>query len=419
MGKRVTGDAGEQKGQPGKPRRVGRQSNRWRRWAQVFGEVMFIMGIAGSLAAVAATPPEAGYFPPGTPASRGAANIILVYTGYYSSGAGDWDVASALPYVAYGTPKVDENGQRLLQMDWKDWFFDTYLFLGLQAPSGRAFDSPARATPARMEDWQWYIDHLFADGMQLDAFDQAVALAKERGLGPADYRGKVIIMIPNPITTQRDFGDVDGDGVSEDFTVIRQSSAQAIAARTRAVQWYVRQVLARWQAKKYQNLELIGFYWVEEEVHMGVSSEGSTLRAVHDQLAADGYLLFWIPWFNAPGVQNWQRWGFDVAIHQPNYMFNTSTPKSRLEEAAAISRAKGMGVEIEADSSILSSESGRQRYLDYLRAGVQFGYMNGALKAYYQDAKALLYAFGSVDPEVRRMYDATYEFVKGRFVDEQ
>ncbi|MBE3576334.1 MAG: DUF4855 domain-containing protein [Limnochordales bacterium] len=370
--------------------------------------------VSGTVRAAEATWATAGYFPPGTEASRGASNIILIYTGYYASGAGDWDLISALPYVAYGKMTPGEPGS-LPKIEWVDWFFDTYLFLGLQAPSGRAFDSPLRAAPARMEDWQWYIDHLFEEGAQLGAFDEAVAFAKQKGLGPEDYRGKVIIMIPNPITSQRDFGDVDGDGKSENFSTIGQTSKQASEARIKAVRWYVNQVLERWQARNYQNLELIGFYWVEEQVHTSALSETPTLRTVADDLHQQGYLLFWIPWFNAPGARNWKQYGFDVVIHQPNYMFNTKIPRDRLKEAADIARAYGMGVEIEADSTILKSESGRERYLDYLRAGVEYGYMQGAIKAYYQDARALQEAFFSWSPEVRRMYDATYEFVKGKF----
>ncbi|HHV56081.1 MAG TPA: DUF4855 domain-containing protein [Firmicutes bacterium] len=372
------------------------------------------LNVAGTARAAETVSGGSGYFPPGTDASRGASNIILVYTGYYASGAGNWDMITALPYVAYGKMTPREPGQ-LPKIEWVDWFFDTYLFLGLQAPSGRAFDSPARSAPARMEDWQWYIDHLFEEGAQLDAFEAAVAFAKERGLGPADYRGKVIIMIPNPITSQRDFGDVDGDGKSESFATIGQTSKQASEARIKAVRWYVNQVLERWKAKQYQNLELIGFYWVEEQVHTSALSETPTLRTVADDLHKLGYILFWIPWFNAPGARNWRSYGFDVVIHQPNYMFNTRIPRDRLKEAAETSRTYGMGVEIEADSSILSSEAGRERYLDYLRAGVEYGYMQGAIKAYYQDARALQEAFVSWNPEVHRMYDATYEFVKGKF----
>ena len=375
--------------------------------------VTFLTAAVTAQAAEAA-PAAAGYFPPGTEASRGASNIILIYTGYYASGAGNWDLITALPYVAYGKMTPGEPG-RLPKIEWVDWFFDTYLFLGLQAPSGRAFDSPARAAPAKMEDWQWYIDHLFEEGAQLDAFDAAVALAKQRGLGPEGYRGKVIIMIPNPITSQRDFGDVDGDGKSESFATIGQTSKQASEARIKAVRWYVNQVLERWQARNYQNLELIGFYWLEEQVHTSALSETPTLRTVADDLHQRGYLLFWIPWFSAPGTRNWKDYGFDVVIHQPNYMFNTKIPRDRLKEAAGISQAYGMGVEIEADSSILTSESGRERYLDYLRAGVEYGYMQGAIKAYYQDARALQEAFVNWNPEVHRMYDVTYEFVKGKF----
>lgn len=356
---------------------------------------------------------EAGaYFPPGTDASGGVSNIMMVYTGYYSSGQGVWSMVDALPYVAYG--QREETAGAFPRVNYVDWFFDTFLFLGLQAPSGRAFDSALRAEPARMEDWQWYLDRLFEDGQQLDAFAQAVQLARQRVVDP-DHKIKVLVMIPNPIATQTDFGDVDGDGVSENFTLIGQTVAEATAARLRAVRWYIDQFERRLNERQYDEIEFIGYYWLEERIQYGAPQEVATLREVADYVHGLGRKFFWFPYFQSDGYDRGYAVGFDVVIMQPNYMFDTSIAKSRLEAAAELARKHHLGIEIEADGTVLSSPAGRQRYLDYLRAGVEYGYMDDAVKSYYLVVDVLFQAFASRDPELRRLYDATYEFVKGKF----
>lgn len=357
-----------------------------------------------------------GYFPPGTAESGFARDIMLIYSGYYSSGAGVWSTSDAIPYIAYGKRIESEDEYSFPKIEFVDWFFDAFLFLGLQAESGRAFDSPARAKPAVMEDWQWYLNRLFTEDEQLDAFEQGVAMMKERIQDPS-YKAKVIVMIPNPITSVRAFGDVDGDGVSENFSMFGQSADQAVAARVKAVKWYIDQFRKRWDDRKYQHLEFIGYYWVEEVIHQDAPQEVKTVRQVADYVHQLGAKFFWIPWFSATGYQYWQTLGFDVVIMQPNYMFNNKVPKSRFNSTVNLAKKYNMGIEIEANSSILSDPAGRERYRDYLRAGVEYGYMTDAIHAYYQDATALLSAYISQDPEARQMYDETYEFVKGRYKD--
>lgn len=356
--------------------------------------------------------PDPGYLAPSAKRTGGAQDIMLIYTGHYASGAGEWDFADATPYLAY--MKKHDDGQ----LEFADWFFDTFLFLGLQAPSGRAFDSPGRAAPANMQDWQWYLNILFRERRNLGAFDEAVGMLKTR-LDDPDYRAKVIIMIPHAMAEQRDFGDVDGDGISEDFSPWQQGIASAEQARWKAVKWYVDEVERRWQEAGYAHLELIGYYWLEE--HLGFSgglSPDALVKRTSDYIHDRGRLLYWIPYFHAARYDVAYEIGFDCVIMQPNYMFNTKVPRSRLAVTAETARREHFGIEIEADGSVLSSAVGRERYLDYLRAGVTYGYMREAVHAYYQGGKVLSQAAHSWDPSVRRVYDATYAFVKRTF-DEQ
>ena len=63
-------------------------------------------------------------------------------------------------------------------------------------------------------------------------------------------------MIPYPSPEQHQFGDVDGDGASEDL-------ARA-ADRQKAVAWCVEEMLRRWQGRIGARFKLWGFYWMNE-----------------------------------------------------------------------------------------------------------------------------------------------------------
>lgn len=347
------------------------------------------------------------YAAPGTPEVGGARHIMLIYT------QKEWSLADALPYVGYAPPR--KPGDSWL-VQWQDWFFDTFLFLALVTPDNprHAFDAPSRGTPANWDDWMWFIDYLIDESNQLAAFDSAVGTLKAK-LGDEDYRAKVIIMIPYPMPEQKDFGDPLGQGVSLSFSPVGQGQEKALQSQITAVKVYVEELLARWQSRGFENLELIGLYWLAETAS---ENDMRLVEATSALVREKGLKFYWIPYFTAQGWARWQKAGFDAAILQPNYMFDTGIPFSRLEEAAVRANRYGMGIEIEADETVLSSTKGQERYLDYLRAGVKYGYMTEALHGYYQGVDILQRAFISSDPDVRRLYDATYAYVKGTFKPE-
>lgn len=343
------------------------------------------------------------YFPPGHPDAAGMKHVMLIYT------HSDWLVGSALPYVAY----APREGNRLAPARWTDWFFDSFLFLALVNPSRtHAFDSASRGTPATWEHWMWFLEYLFEPDKQLDAFEQAVARAKQY-IDDPDYKAKVVVMIPYPIPSTTDFGDPFGTGTSLSFARFPQGDEAQFQARFGAIKAYLAELDRRWNEKSYEHLEFVGLYWLAEAID--TSSDYRLLQEVSKLVEARGQTFLWIPYFSAAGWSQWKDAGFDAAIYQPNYMFNTNIPLSRFEEAATRAKRYGMGVEIEADGTVLTSASGRERYLAYLRAGVEYGFMTEALHGYYQGVDVLMLAFISNDPEVRALYDATYQYVKGTY----
>lgn len=338
-----------------------------------------------------------GYFPPLTEESSFIKELMLIYTNYGC----DWTTEDALPYVSY--LQLDADKKPILD----DWFFDSYLFLALLSNNKRAFDSPARATPAIKEDWQWWLDDLFRPNKQIHAFNDAYALAN-KSLGEKK-KGKIYIMIPNPMAAITEFGVVDGENL--DFS--SNDPEEATRQRFKAVRWFIESFLDMYKKADLPNLELAGFYWLEEMIHFNVAGETLLVQKVSEYLHNQGFKFCWIPWFRAAGHDIWQKVGFDFCIHQPNYMFNDTVPLERFKLVTDDAKEFYQGIEIEADHRVLSSVEARERFRDYLRAGYTYGYMKEAIHGYYQDVKVFGIAAYSEDQEVRAIYDDVYKFVKG------
>ncbi len=344
---------------------------------------------------------EKSYFPQLTSQSKGIKELMLIYTNYGAT----WQKDDALPYVCYLEYK--DNKPVI-----KDWFFDSFLFLALLSNQKRAFDSPQRATPAIKEDWQWWLDDLFEPGKQISAFNEAFRVANK--FLPNKKKGKIYIMIPNPIAKVKEFGEIAGESL--DF-----SSADATLAtrqRFKAVKWFVESFLELYKKANLDQIELAGFYWLEELIHFDIAGETNLVKQVADYLHSLGYKFCWIPWFRAPGHEIWDQVGFDFCIHQPNYMFNDKVPLQRFLDVSSDAKKYRQGIEIEADHRVITSKEARERFRDYLRAGVTYGFMKEALHGYYQDVKVLGIAASSNDPEVRAIYDDVYRFVQGTFSEE-
>lgn len=311
--------------------------------------------------------------------------MILLYN---SGGMPAWTGDRLRYYVTH----VNANGAP------DGWFFDTFLYLALAAESQRGLEPNYGNGPSRAEDWRWYLDQrLFGSDSDLAELERAVAAAGKQ-LGDETHTVRVIIAIPYPDSRATNFGSLDGPAL--DFS--RNED------RATAVKWYLRQVAQRWTASHFEHLRLGGFYWLREEVPEG---DKALVKMASGLVAHQLLPFYWIPYYGSAGWDQWRELGFDVAIQQPNYFFY-DVPRERIQQAAEFAWDHRMGVEIELDRRVINSQERHDRYRRYLQGGVEQGYQRASTLAWYDDY-ALMECARAQDPAARRLYDETYDFVRG------
>ncbi|MBB6732739.1 DUF4855 domain-containing protein [Cohnella zeiphila] len=369
-----------------------------KRWIGFLTALVMLLTASGQAAAA--------YIPPGDAKTDGAENILLVYAGYYNPDnydgqqIGEWDKDKFLPYVGHltehGTPD--------------DFFYDTYLFLGLKTPLGgdlhRYYTWVTDSHPGTKADWQWVMDRMFEKDRQFDALNQAVKTVGNQ-LHDPDKQVNVYMVLPFPDSQSTEFGDIDGDGAAD--------SLASLDNRNLAVKWYVDQFIERFRAANYDHLKLSGFYWMQEDLDTSVPGELDNVHYAVQYLHEQGLKLGWIPWSGAGMKGQGNSAGFDFTIIQPNHYMNQNTTIDRIRDTAQLADSSGEGVEIEFTSSVLDDPWYEQALRNYLAGGVMYGYMNGSLKAYYQDVYALYDLYHSDNPKGRDIYDDVYHFSKGQY----
>ncbi|MGZ9584277.1 DUF4855 domain-containing protein [Paenibacillus marinisediminis] len=355
-----------------------------------------IWGVDGKAQhAVKLKPEQPAYLQPGK-ATGGIRNLALLYNGHYDSGAGDWTKDNIIPYISY----VNAQGEPV------DWLYDGVLYLGIRTQDGqRDFGSSAK-----LEDWHWYLDKTFApqgDMWQLNEGTKEVSVK----LGEPKHKTKVVLMVPNPGDAVGEFGDVDGDGVMENFNPDQVGTEAAFADKQKAIDWYMHQVKQRWAEQNYSNLELAGMYWMDESANLYDENNTKIIQHTSQLVHQEKQKFFWIPYFFGNGISAWEKLGFDAVAQQPNYFFDEPGDPSRIKDTTNLVKQYGIGVEMEFDERMNSFPKFRDRYIEYLNGGVDYGYMNDAYKAYYQGNVALLDSARSNDPNNRILYDMMYLFV--------
>jgi len=337
---------------------------------------------------------NADYLGPNSPYCSGIHDLMLIYANENTKEA-EWRQKDFTYYVYH----LDENGNP------DDWFFDGFLLLAQTTPDGANTQASLVLPHSNMKGWLWFVDLIFTKDRFIDALDKTVSDAP-RKLPKAPAR-KVVIMIPYPGPYQNDFGDIDNDGFSEDF-----SSNQE---RVKVVKWYVNIIIDRWRAMNPKHLELAGFYWMDESLpHDAID----VIKQTGDYVRSMGYRLFWIPYFAAdPNTSRWMENGFDCAVKQPNYFFpQWHAERSRVNKTGKMAKRQGMGVEIEFDDSIFAKpEEYYPKFLRYLNAGVEEGFMSQSFHAFYQSYITIRKFYTSDDPRFRSLYDRVYDFTKGKY----
>ena len=328
----------------------------------------------------------------------GYENLCLTYT--WNPGRADngrQTVTDLMPYVAYH----DTKGNIV------DFYFDSYLFL----PCVKNGVSGARihydqTNPTKAVDWIAYVEDTFYKGANVDALEAAFGKAKE-ALDSPDKKAGVFFTILYPgVHAGANFGNLGG----------KQLDLSKLEDRKYAIKWMIDEQLRLYNERGYKNLDLVGFYWLEEYLAGGdlTQTDKQLFKYASDYLHSLGLKFIWIPWFRANGFHIWKELGFDAVCMQPNMYWQTVAESDRVDLCVQDCKKLGMGVEIEIDGLGITNGEHFNRYLDYLEGCMESGAMN-SIKMYYQDGKPGVYqrAYYTNERFSRAVYDLTYKYAKG------
>ncbi len=328
-----------------------------------------------------------GYLAPDKDILNGIKDLCLLYHG---ASVAPYTAETLLPYLAY----VDKDGKCV------DTMFDSFLFLmSGNFPSGNDPNTDHTAS-----DLDWTLESLFADGQNIKALDEAAGRVKQELGLDSDYKYGFTVSLYSPAAVRNGYGDINGDGKSDNIA--------SLSDRVKAIERYMNAFEAKYAEYDFRNIEFIGYYWYHESIspeNDGYEIVNATADAVHKR----GYDFFWIPWYCAPGIENWNELGFDAVCMQPNYVFQEDVPDDRIEKAAYTIQNYGMGIEIEIGSNALRNETLYRRYIEYLAGGNKHGYITDCIHMYYQEIDVYYTMAYSAEESIRRLYDLTYMFIKG------
>lgn len=305
-------------------------------------------------------------------------DLCLIYQG--GRHRPDWTEDQFVPYVTH----TFADGK-------KDWLFDGFLFLEF-VDGDKQYLPGLNMANAQKTDWEHYLNRVFESGKSLDALDKCIAKQKQE-LGDPGFKHKVVLTVLPPIHHQKDWGELDG----------RQLDFDNIDDCKLAVQWFLDQLVDRFNQADYDNLELTGIYWVDEDM---IHFDGFP-KYVAPYIHKKGLQFVWIPYFKAKGYDRWQDLGFDIAYHQPNHFFGKNIPDSRLDEACSIARNNGMALEFEFDPKALhdAADSSYDRMNAYIDAYWRNDVFTDAALAYYEGGVGMTAFANNPTPENRALID--------------
>ena len=289
-------------------------------------------------------------------------HLVLIYDGGIHRNI-QWDSEHFAPYVS-----TEVNGEA-------NWLFDGFLFLEIKDGQGRGFASGYEKQAARKIEWENLLHNYFREGNAIHALNKQIGSIRKEGSNKEFTKRKVVLSLPEPIPGQVDWGIIDG-------RPLRFSNKKD---RLDACKWYINYAEELFQNANFENVELVGFYWLAEEA----TNSRDLALDVATYIYSKKYDFYWIPYFNSDGYSEWKNLGFNVVYYQPNYFFNENTPYERLQEACNRAQKFQMNLEVEFDDRALkNSKDWGYRLRDYLDVFERNGAFDSLKVAYYQGGDA-------------------------------
>ena len=184
----------------------------------------------------------------------------------------------------------------------KDWFYDAFIFNETVWSNGYySLFNNVGVNPATKAVWTWYLDWIFRDNFDISAIDNIITEMKKE-LGNPPLRHKIIIGLCVPCM-DHSYRSPDGGDAGFQWTNYNWGNINGLDIdfskkdhRLKAVKWFIDEAIARFKKKGYKNLELAGFYSVEESMNPRVSN-GDMQKYYNDYIHELGYRAYWIPYY--------------------------------------------------------------------------------------------------------------------------
>ncbi|WP_152396637.1 DUF4855 domain-containing protein [Paenibacillus guangzhouensis] len=154
----------------------------------------------------------------------------------------------------------------------------------------------------------------------------------------------------------------------------------------------------------------------QQSISMTDPNEPNVIQDTSKQAHKKDLNFYWISSFQGHRNFDWEALGFDAALLEPS-AYNAASVTQRMEDTVGLAKQYRMGIELEFDDQINTDTDKRERYIQTLNGGIDYGYMSkAAFKVYDQGSnRALLGSAKSSDPMARQNYDLMYQFVTGTY----
>lgn len=365
-----------------------------------------------------------------------------------------------------------------------DWFFSSLLYIEF-VTSERHKLCPNTAPggdqdkPSTKEDWVWLMDRFFSNAEVevrgknehegLRGLDDAIEALKET-MGNPPRRHKVVLTMPIPYyysadSSKNHWGALSRSDIPDfndewmDIFDIHQTlnfdTGQSAAANYRTLanndhreivmKWYIDKAIARFNAENYENIDLAGFYWLDETLEYG-SGQDPIVADIVEYIQGKGLKVYWIPMATGMGRFDADTTHIDETYLQTGYFWKDGNDNRELMTKGAMEYlykeavTQGCGLEFEMSSylfpdftSSLRFSSMTQAQLDGIGASLtdidsdfmdRLETLTGVFEdehyfwrrhiAYYLDNNMVLAMSMSPNERVRRFMDRLTEIINDK-----
>ena len=311
-------------------------------------------------------------------------NGVLIYNGNEISNYTTLSKEFFKPYLSYY-----QNGT------YQERMFDTFILLGRSYPYGEFTESPKNH--ANYGDWEWYLNRTLTKDGAVDLLNSAV------GELPTVNDTNIFLTIPYP----KKYENI----IKLDGSLIENN----LESRFSLVKWYIDEALTRMETLDYRNINVKGFYWLNETV---TNKEDEKLLEMVSEYVKNKELKFiYSPHALTTNFDYWKSYGFDGAFLQSNahkMKLSENEVKTLIHKAflRAQIRNSSLNLEIENHSNNTIYQ-GLDNFRLYLEIAKLYN-LPGKSFIMYQGTEMINRLATVQTPHHRQMYDELYEFLNNQ-----